>query len=187
MLQRQFDVVLGLGKGGLFAPLAHHGVGGFVGAGRAGIVGEVWDVEQEVALLGGGILGLHIQGGDLLVDAAHLGLDGGSVLALGLEHADLLGNRFALVLQLLLVGLGVATGFIAGEHGVHEFPMVAATELEAVGDGGGVFADDADVEHGAATFAAMRGRNQPRIFNRPASGERSEFHFAEMDRRALAL
>ncbi len=126
VVQREFDVVPGRADVGFAAPLADDRVGALVRAGRAGVVREVGDVEQQAVLLGGGILGAHVQRGDPLVDGADLGLDGGGVLALGLEHADLFGNGFPLVLELLFVGLGLAARLVAGEHGGDEFPVVAA-------------------------------------------------------------
>jgi hypothetical protein len=43
---------------------------------------------------------------------------------------------------------------------VHEFPVIAAAGFEAILNGGGIFADDADVEHGGAILAGDGGRNQ---------------------------
>ena len=160
VLEGELDVVLRLGEVGLGSPFADDRVGRLVAADRAGFVGEVRDVEQQVVLLGGGVLRLHVERGDLLVDGADLGLDGGGVLALGLEHADLLGNGFPRVLELLLGGFQRAAGLVAGEHVVDEFPVVAAPGFEAVLDGGGVVADDADVEHGGTTLTGDGGRNQ---------------------------
>ena len=51
---------------------------------------------------------------------ADFGFDGGGILALGLEHADLLGNGFARALELLFVGLGLAARLVAGEHVVDQ-------------------------------------------------------------------
>jgi hypothetical protein len=48
-------------------------------------------------------------------------------------------------LELLLVRLGSAAVGIAGEHFNDEFPMISAPSFQAILDGGGVFADDADV------------------------------------------
>jgi hypothetical protein len=63
-------------------------------------------------------------------------------------------------LELLLVGLGLAAGLVAGEHVVNKLPVIATPVLEAILDGGGVFADDADIEHGGATLTGDGGWNQ---------------------------
>ena len=147
--------------GSVISGLAPHsrttGLAGLVAADGAGFVGEVRDVEQQIVLLGGGVFGLHVECGDLFVDGADLGLDGGGVLALGLELADLLGNGFPRALELLFGGLQRTAGLVAGEHVVDEFPMIAAPGFEAILDGGGVVADDADIEHGGRLSRAMGG------------------------------
>src|SRR5690606_7821030 len=109
------------------------------------------NVHQQILLARRGGIGVGVVGGDLFVDRADLGLDGGGVLALALEDADLLGDLLALGLEALLFGLGAAAGFVAGEDVVDEGPVVAPAGLEARADGVGVFADLADVEHGAAS------------------------------------
>ena len=121
---------------------------------------EIRDVEQQFVLADGRGFRLGVEGGDLLVDAADFGFDGGSVLALGLELADVFGNRFPGILELLFVGLQLAACFVTGEHVVNKLPMIAAAVFEAILDEGGVFADDADIEHGAATLAGDGGWNQ---------------------------
>ena len=161
VLEGELDVVLRLGEIGLVPPLADNRIGRFIGADGAGFVGEIWDIEQQIILLGGGVVRLRVERGDLLVDGADLGLDSGGVLALGFEHADLLGNRFPRVLELLFGGFKRPAGLVAGEHFVDKFPVVAAAGFEAVLNGGGVFADDADVEHGGETLTADGVENQP--------------------------
>jgi hypothetical protein len=42
--------------------------------------------------------------------------------------------------------------------------MIPNAKLEAFLDGGGVFADDADIEHDAPTFMAIGGWNQREFF-----------------------
>jgi hypothetical protein len=83
---------------------------------------------------------------------------------LALSMADLFGDGFAGILELLFVGLELAAGFVAGEHVVNELPVIATPVFEAFLDGGGVFADDADIEHGAATLAGDGGWDATRIF-----------------------
>jgi hypothetical protein len=53
--------------------------------------------------------------------------------------------------------------------------VVSATGFEAFLNGGGVFADDADVEHGAATLAGDGGRNQ-REFSALRQNSGLDFH-----------
>jgi hypothetical protein len=48
-------------------------------------------------------------------------------------------------LQLLFRGFRGAPRLITSEHGVHKFPVVATPGFEAILNGGGIFADDADV------------------------------------------
>ena len=138
---------------------------------------EVGDIKQQISLLGGGVIRLHVEGVDLLVDGADLGFDRRSILALAFEHADLLGNGFPRILQLLLGGFQSAAGFVAGEHRGDEFPVIAAAGFEAVLNGGGVVAEDADIEHGGATLTGDGVENQreflePRnICITPAAGE----------------
>ena len=132
MLGGEVYVIFWVGEVWLFAPLADEGVCILVVADGAGLVGEVGDVEEEVALLCGGVFGEGIELGDFLVDGADFCLDVGGVFAFGFELADLLGGAFALCLKFLLCGFRGAAGVIAGEDFVDEFPVIAAASLETM-------------------------------------------------------
>ena len=93
-------------------------------------MGEVGDVEKEFRLLRGGGFRFVVVFGNLVVDAAHLRLDGRAVLALRLHRADLLGDRLALVLEFLLRGFRRAPRLIAGQHLIDQHPMIPAARLQ---------------------------------------------------------
>ena len=121
---------------------------------------EIGDVEQQLRLAGGIVLGFGVELGDLVIDAAHLRFDRGSVLTLALEHADLFGNRFARILELLLGSLRRTARLVTGKHVINELPEISTPGFKAFLNGGRVFADDADIEHGAAILAGDRADNQ---------------------------
>ena len=135
VFERELDVILRLHQVRLAAPLADNRIGRFIAADRASLVGEIRNIQQQLRLAGRIEFGLGVEFGDLIVDAADFCFDRGSVLALALEHADLFGNRFARVLQLLLGSLRGAACLVTGEHVVDEFPMVSAPGFKAFLDG----------------------------------------------------
>ena len=110
-------------------------------------MGQVGDVEQVFLLTLRGDFHLGIDGIDFRIDGAGFSLGGGGILALALGHADLFGELLALGLQGLFFRLGGTALFIAGQHIIDEFPVIAATEFEAILNGGRIFADDSNVEH----------------------------------------
>jgi len=132
----ELDVVLRLEvEGALGAPAAVLDVVGGVGAAGDAFVRDVRDLEHpglealvEVADFG-------VEGGNFFADGLHLGLDGGGVLAVLLEDADLLGDGVALGLEVVDLGDGGAAAGVGGEEGV-EIDGRAAV-LEAFADGAG--------------------------------------------------
>ena len=85
----------------------------------------------------------------LVADAAHLGHQGGGVLALALGLADLLGQAVAARLQLLGTGLQrLALGFERLEAADVEKRLRRLAGFEACDHAGQITAQQVDVEHG---------------------------------------
>ena len=127
------------------ADLAHFDVAALVDADRHRRVRQVRHRCHE-----GGQLGLHFRqrrlvGLELVAQASHFGHHGGGVFAFALEHADLLGQRVALALQVFGAGLDrLAFGF-EGVEGGHVEHIFAA--CQAGGDIVNVFAEKLNVYH----------------------------------------
>ena len=103
------------------APSAHLDVAFFALAQRHALVRQVGHGQQQVLQFGLEHLQALGRSVQLVLDRAHLGHDriGLGVLALALEHANLLGQAVALALQLFGAGLqGFALAFQSAK-GVH--------------------------------------------------------------------
>ena len=133
------------GPGG--APALLFNVGGLVGAHRHGRIGNVGQGGQDAVELLQQLCQASLGCLQLVAEGTHLGHHLGSVLALPLQHADLLGQAVALGLQFLGTGLqGLALGFEGREFG--EVDGLAAAG-EALGHGVEIGAKLLDVEHDA--------------------------------------
>jgi hypothetical protein len=126
----EIDVVARRGDGARRAPAQHLDVAGFVLADRHAFVRQVGDQFEE------GIEARHqfgqrrLAGFQRVAQAGDFGHHGGSVLALALQHADLLRQRVALGLQVLFRKVeSLATG------------------RQSLGDGIEVVAQKLNVEH----------------------------------------
>ena len=144
----ELDVVLRLEalEDGLLAPDGDDLVG-LLAAGDDAGRGEVREREQDRALLLVDLGRLLVERGDAVAEGAHLGLDGGRVLAGLLRGADLLRRCVALVLERLDGGGLLAADGVEGEDLVDGGGIGAAGD-EALLDGVGGFADLLEVEHG---------------------------------------
>ncbi len=116
MLFGEKDVIPGLRDRGLFTPGPDFRIGAFVFALRAKIMGKVGDVEQQLVLPRLGSRPLMVKVPDAIPELLHLSLDPGTVFAPRSKGADLPRGLLALRLKLLLLGLGPAAGFVAGEN-----------------------------------------------------------------------
>ncbi len=127
-----------------------------VAADGTGGMGQVRDLEEEAGLAGLGRVGFLADGLDALADATDGGLELGAVLALLLHRPDLLREAVPLALEGLLLGLAGAAAFVARENLVDKAPGLPVAVLEAGLDSFGVFAELADVEHGAGIVTQHR-------------------------------
>jgi hypothetical protein len=89
----------------------------------------------------------------------------------------LFGNGFPRVLELLLGSFQCPAGLIASEHFMDKFPVISAAGFEAILDGGGVIADDADVEHGGETLTGDGVENQPNFERKRDNSDEGQFDF----------
>lgn len=157
------DVVFGfevVGGGG--APAADFGVFFGGGADGTGVVGEVREGEEEIALLGVGGVGFDADFVDAGADAADFGFFGGGVFAVFAADADFFGEAIAVALELLAFGLGGAAGGVDGEDLVDERSERGVAGGEALFDEFGAFAQEADVEHGPGRVAGEVGLSRER-------------------------
>lgn len=94
-------------------------------------------------------------------DFAHARFNGGGVLPLLLEHADLLGGGIALGLQGLLFRLGIAARFIARQNVINKLPRVSAAGLQTRFHFFRIFSYYTDVEHNAHSLHSIPPPRKP--------------------------
>ncbi len=105
------------------------------------------------------LLGFVFELRDFVAELAHLRLDRRGIFTLCFLGADFLAGAFAVALQLLELRLGRAALLIAGEDFIHGGNQRGITRRETLFHEVGLFAEEADIEHGAGKVgsAAAKG------------------------------
>ena len=134
------------------APAAHFDVGGFILTHRHRFVRQVRHAHQEIVELGLQFGQARFQLLQFVAQTRHLGHHRGGVLALALQHADLLRQGVAATLRVLGAGLDrLALGFQRIEARRIERKTA---RRQALGNEGCVFAQQLDIKHRSMGKAA---------------------------------
>jgi hypothetical protein len=132
-------------EGRLVSPNTHFGVILSAGADRAGLVRQVGDLKEQIALLFIRFIRILPDLVDPLADAPDFRLDRAGVLTLFLGHPDFLADPIPVTLELLPLSLSVSALFIDLENGIHLGRQRSSTVLEAFFDLTGVLSQQSDV------------------------------------------
>ena len=154
-------MVLRVLNGGFLSPQLDLRVGRFIRAHGAFRMRQVGNVHQQGGELGGILFRQAVQLPDAVPDFAHARFNGGGVLPLLLEHADLLGGGIALGLQGLLFRLGIAARFIARQNVINKLPRVSAAGLQTRFHFFRIFSYYTDVEHNAHSLHSIPPPRKP--------------------------
>ena len=122
--------------------------GGVFSERRVG-VGEVGEMEKDLALILFAGSGLGIEGGDFVADATDLGFDFGGIFTARFLSADFFADPLAIGLEMLESGFDCSAFGIDGEDGVNFQVGIAAARGEACADEVWLIANEADIEHGS--------------------------------------